>query len=134
MGQRSRELRQRRERREQAVFWRKTAGQRGCLFCRRSDGGFTSTEHAFPESLGNSELVLPPGVVCDRCNNGILSQLDQEICNFAPIAMRRTVLGIESKSGKLPLLRCVQGTVEHVPGSDGADPTLVFRSQGGHEM
>jgi hypothetical protein len=26
--------------------------QRGCLFCRESDGGFTSVEHIFPESLG----------------------------------------------------------------------------------
>ena len=37
-----------------------------CLFCRRGDGGWTSREHVIPESMGNTELILPPGVVCDR--------------------------------------------------------------------
>lgn len=40
--------------------------EQGCIFCRRHDGGFTSREHVFPESLGNEEVVLPRGVVCDR--------------------------------------------------------------------
>jgi hypothetical protein len=88
--------------------------RRGCLFCRQRDGGFTSQEHIFPESLGNTEHLLPVGVVCDRCNHGVLSALDAALCDFLPISMMRTVAGIPSKAGKLPSfdfdngsLRCV---------------------------
>jgi hypothetical protein len=105
-----------------------------CLFCRRDDGGFIAREHALPESLGNSELILPPGVVCDRCNNGTLSDLDQMLCDFMPIKARRTVLGISSKSGKIPQLRVTEGSAEHLPGQDGADPTLVLTSSTRRQM
>src|SRR5689334_21444546 len=57
----------------------------GCLFCRRADGGFTSREHIFSEALGNfDEHVLPPGVVCDRCNNEKLSAADEALIGFQP--------------------------------------------------
>src|SRR5688572_25775127 len=46
----------------------------GCLFCRRHDGGFLSEEHIFSEGLGNTDYVLPPGIVCDRCNSGPLAR------------------------------------------------------------
>jgi hypothetical protein len=42
------------------------ANARGCIFCRRHDGGFTRREHVFPESLGNETVILEPGIVCDR--------------------------------------------------------------------
>jgi hypothetical protein len=85
-----------------------------CLFCLKSDGGFTSREHALPESLGNQDLILPPGVVCDRCNTTTLSELDQLLCDFFPIKMRRTMLGIESKAGKVPTTKVMTGSVEHI--------------------
>ena len=88
--------------------------RRGCLFCRRKDRSFTSEEHIFPEGLGNEEHILPVGVVCDRCNNGVLSQLDQALQSFLPIELLRTWHGIPSKSGGLPdfkfdngVLRCL---------------------------
>lgn len=105
-----------------------------CLFCRRDDGGFTSREHAFPESLGNVELILPPGVVCDRCNNGPLATLDKALCEFGPISLRRTMLGVRSKAGKIPAFRTGNGRVEHVPGADGVDPTLIFSGSQGRSM
>lgn len=132
MGRRSTEVKQRRLERESSrrrnQWWRETAEDRGCLFCRRGDGGFESAEHPVPESLGNSEIVLPRGVVCDRCNNGTLSVLDQVLCDFGPISMQRTFLGITSKSGKIPILRYSEGTVQHVPGAKGEDPLLIFKS------
>src|SRR5690242_12986143 len=70
---------------------------RECLFCKRKDGSFTSQEHVLPEALMNDRLILPPGIVCDRCNNGPLSRVDQEFLNFAPIALMRTVYGIPTK-------------------------------------
>ncbi|MEJ7786880.1 MAG: hypothetical protein WKF96_18930 [Solirubrobacteraceae bacterium] len=73
----------------------------GCLFCRGHDGGFVGREHIFSESLGNlTDYVLPPGVVCDRCNNGPLSAADGELIGFEPIAMLRAERGLPTKSGK----------------------------------
>lgn len=89
--------------------------RRGCLFCRGGDGPFTAPEHAVPESLGNTEKVLPPGVVCDPCNHGICSQLDEALINFPPVALLRTTHGIRSKSGKPPKTAFDNGTIS----SDG---------------
>jgi hypothetical protein len=86
--------------------------ERGCLFCRRSDGGFTSLEHIFPEGLGNTEHLLPVGVVCDRCNNGTLSRLDAALLDFGPVAMLRTIRGIRSKSGRLPRFSFDNGSLQ----------------------
>jgi HNH endonuclease len=135
MGRRSRQTTDRRiERdhaRQQSAPSHEIAIKRDCLFCKQGDGGFVSAEHVFPESLGNTELVLPPGVVCDRCNNGPLSTLDQTICNFLPIKMRRTMLGIQSKAGKVPTARFSEGTLNYIPTPDGADPTPAFMGNSG---
>lgn len=40
-----------------------------CLFCKNASDSSKSLEHILPESLGNKEHVLRPGVVCDKCNN-----------------------------------------------------------------
>ncbi len=104
-----------------------------CLFCLRSDGGFVAREHIIPESLGNTELVLPPGVVCDRCNNGVLSDLDQTLCEFFPVKMRRTILGVSSKSGLVPSTRFMTGTLANRGGGrlqievNRASDTKTFR-------
>jgi hypothetical protein len=86
--------------------------RRGCLFCRRSDGGFSSEEHIFPESLGNTEKILPVGVVCDRCNHEVLSSLDDALCDFGPVSMMRAIYGIPSKSGRMPSFRFDNGLLE----------------------
>ncbi len=93
----------------------------GCLFCGRSDGGFVSAEHVIPESLGNREWTLPAGVVCDRCNSGRLAVLDQALCDYFPIKMRRTMLGVRSKQGKVPDTRFVTGQLR----SSGPDGLLI---------
>jgi hypothetical protein len=138
MGRRSRELRERRLAREGFMSLESAsvalAMERGCLFCRRSDGGFTSREHILAESLGNRDVFLPKGVVCDRCNNGPLAHLDDVFCNYLPVAMRRTLLGIPAKSGRIPEIRFQEGTVRFVPGVGGADPTLEIRSHSPRRM
>ncbi len=77
----------------------------GCLFCRRHDGGFRSCEHPFPESLGNEEYVLEPGIVCDRCNSGPLSDVDKAFLDFPPISLVRTLNAVRTKAGKFPSSR-----------------------------
>jgi hypothetical protein len=92
----------------------------GCILCAGSTLGARSTEHIVPKALGNEELVLPPGVVCDRCNNGVLSQLDAALVDFLPIKFRCTLLGIGGRSG-VPTTRFAEGTV-----SRSAPDNVVF--------
>lgn len=73
-----------------------------CLFCKSEINSFLSVEHIFPESLGNKEKILPKGIVCDKCNNGVLSFLDSELANFDIILFFRTFYGIETKKGNVP--------------------------------
>ena len=102
-----------REETRRAFTERIAAGERrGCLFCRRSDGGFTTGEHPIPESLGNTGILLENGVVCDRCNNTLLSDLDQAVTEFFPVSMRRATLGITTKAGKFPAAKFSGGTLQ----------------------
>ena len=89
-------------------------GERGCLFCRASDGGFTSLEHVVAEALANVQAVLPVGVVCDRCNNGPLSELDQTVSDFFPLRIARTMWGVPGKSGTIPETRLSTGTLRNL--------------------
>lgn len=70
-----------------------------------------------PESLGNHELVLPAGVVCDACNNGVLAWLDAQLVGFEPLAMLRAMRSVPSKKGRHKTFR--------VPGLE------VFREKNG---
>lgn len=122
MGRKSREKRERREAKaaEAAVLEAKLTRSRelGCLFCKDTVGAFKSEEHIVAESLGNTTLILPPGVVCDSCNNRRLSSLDQALTEFMPISLIKAIYGIESKAGKLPKARFNNGSIEHTsPGN-----------------
>lgn len=72
----------------------------GCLFCRRHDGGFKSEEHIVSRAFGNREDVLPPGVVCDRCNNGHLARADRSIADLEPLQLLRSERGLGTRSGR----------------------------------
>jgi len=67
-----------------------------------------------PEGIGNTLFVLPRGVVCDRCNNGPLSVVDQTFLNFAPVALMRVTQGVLTKSGVFPHMRFANASVERV--------------------
>jgi hypothetical protein len=85
--------------------------RRGCLYCQRSDGGFRGREHPVGESLGNTEIVVPNGVVCDRCNGVDLSELDTALADFGPVKVRRTSLAVPTKAGKVPETRMAIGVL-----------------------
>lgn len=73
-----------------------------CIYCLTTAGDFISEEHIVPEALGNDELILPEGYVCQKCNNEILSQLDNYLIEFEPIAFLRVSYVPYTKDGKLP--------------------------------
>lgn len=100
-----------------------------CLFCRKSDGGFTSEEHIFPESLVGDADVLPKGYVCDRCNNETLSGLDEALSSVGPLAYLKTLYLPLTKKGKFPRAEIGPLTIEktaprrlRIEREDGAEP------------
>ena len=104
-------------------------GPSSCIFCRRDDGGFRSEEHILPESLAGDSDVLPKGYVCDRCNNGPLSKVDEALVNLGPIALFRTLVLPLTKKGKFPRAELGDLMVEKtaprrlvVSRKDGRDP------------
>jgi hypothetical protein len=74
-----------------------------CIYCLRSDGGFCESEHVYPESLGNEEVILSPGIVCHNCNHGVLSKLDDALVHHDGVAFLRTVFLTQNpKTGAFP--------------------------------
>jgi hypothetical protein len=80
------------------LTWAAAAG-RACLYCPEIEpsGG---EEHVLSLALGNWFWVIPPNVVCDRCNNEVLSVLDTKLQAHPLIAMVRTLAGIAGRHGQ----------------------------------
>ena len=84
------------------LFQEEAATDKRCIYCLSEAGPFTSEEHIVPESLGNYDTVLPKGMVCDICNNEVLSGLDAELVNSDMLGLLKTVFMPYTKDGKLP--------------------------------
>lgn len=85
-----------------------------CLYCLRTDRVFSSEEHTIPRGLGNEEIVLPVGVVCDACNNEVLSGLDSVLLEFTPIKFQRSFQGVKSRKGKSTILKTPGFHMSHI--------------------
>jgi hypothetical protein len=59
-------------------------------------------EHPIPESLGNDDLILDRGFVCDSCNQYFGSKLESKILAAPPFNVERTGQAIPTKKGRLP--------------------------------
>jgi len=73
-----------------------------CIFCRTDSSTSKSREHIIPESLGNTSLVLPPGVVCDKCNNYFSREVEKPFLESDAVRALRFHQGLESKKGRVP--------------------------------
>lgn len=60
-----------------------------------------------PESLGNHSLLLPAGVVCDKCNNYFARKVEAPFLNSPAIRLLRHNQGVQSKRGKVPTMRAL---------------------------
>jgi hypothetical protein len=99
------------------TFPLKTVPLRGddsvCLYCKKKEGTFSCPEHVYPESLGNTEIILPKGIVCDSCNNGVLSRLDTHLVEHDVISFLKVMfLPINPKTGKFPKAKYQNLTIE----------------------
>ena len=73
-----------------------------CLFCRTEAGAFTRDEHTIPESLGNTDQVLPPGRVCDSCNQYFGTRVEQPALATPPFAIGRALSAVPTKKRRMP--------------------------------
>lgn len=103
-----------------------------CIFCKSSANTFRSVEHIIPEFLGNTGTTLPPGIVCDKCNNYFARKVEGKLLNSDFFKHARFRNSIPNKKGKIPSLEPVIGpgpsslgmykTVEGVQGIYPLDP------------
>lgn len=95
-----------------------------CLFCKNDASSSRSREHIIPESLGNQSHVLPPGVVCDGCNNYFARKVEAPFLTSRALVATRHWQAIPNKRGLVPpldvvVLPGVHGRLfhNHAPGS-----------------
>lgn len=75
-----------------------------CIFCRVEASASRSVEHILPESLGNSKLVLPKGVVCDKCNNYFAKAVEKPFLEDEAVRLLRFHECLPSKKGRVPTI------------------------------
>lgn len=80
-----------------------------CIFCKKDSRSSRSREHIVPESLGNEAHMLPPGVVCDKCNNYFARKLEQPLLASPIFTLLRAERRIKNKRGRVPDLPASSG-------------------------
>jgi hypothetical protein len=76
-----------------------------CILCKGADGPFTTVEHSVPESLGGGHWSeLPPGLVCDSCQNYFGTKVECRALGDHPFLLLRTLLALPTKKGRAPWL------------------------------
>lgn len=107
-----------------------------CIYCLSTEESFTSEEHIVPEAMGNYDQVLLKGYVCDRCNNGMLALLDNELSQCPMFAWQRVNSVLHDKRGKLPAAQWNEGVLRRTGPRDillkvtpGFDPVEVIRQR-----
>jgi len=78
-----------------------------CIFCASPTAGSKSREHILPESLGNTDHWLPPGVVCDGCNNYFAVKIERPVLESTFFTALRQRQDIPNKRGQMPIVKGV---------------------------
>lgn len=61
-----------------------------CLYCNQPARAGGKGEHVIPEAIGGARTLLEFSAkrrVCQRCSNGLLSQLDDELCSNSYLSL-----------------------------------------------
>jgi hypothetical protein len=74
-----------------------------CIFCKKESSESKSIEHIIPESLGNTRVILPPGRVCDKCNNYFSRKIEGKLLELTYFKNLRFRQDIKSKKGRSPI-------------------------------
>ena len=73
-----------------------------CIFCKSDSTGSKTIEHVIPESLGNKDHILPPGTVCDACNNYFGLNVEGPLLDTAYFREARSRNSVPNKRNILP--------------------------------
>lgn len=73
-----------------------------CIFCKTDSSTSRSVEHIIPESLWNTKQILPPGVVCDKCNNYFARDIEKPFLESPSIRSLRFHQALPNKRGRVP--------------------------------
>ncbi|HTH55706.1 MAG TPA: HNH endonuclease [Cyclobacteriaceae bacterium] len=76
-----------------------------CIFCLKDDVPFNRTEHIIPESLGNDELIVEKGFVCDECNSYFGVKVEKDALNYPPLITSRMGAAVKTKKRRLPQVK-----------------------------
>lgn len=74
------------------------------MFCKRDSASSRSVEHVIPESLGNTKAILPPGIVCDACNNYFARKVEAPFLHSPAVLSLRFRQRLQNKKGRVPSL------------------------------
>ena len=82
-----------------------------CLFCKVASHHTKGVEHLIPESFGSKKLVLPKGLVCDKCNNYFARKVERPLMSHPSMRNVRGWYQVPNKKGKMPsVLGHISGT------------------------
>lgn len=70
-----------------------------CIYCKTTTTGQEGRAHAIPEALCQNDYLLPPGAVCDACNQ-YLGKLDSALVLHEQIWLPIQVFGLPGKGGR----------------------------------
>jgi hypothetical protein len=73
-----------------------------CIFCKLDSRSSVSAEHIVPESMGGFGHILPPRVVCDRCNNYFSREVEKPFLECDAISLLRFHQRVANKRGRVP--------------------------------
>ncbi|MEL7124364.1 MAG: HNH endonuclease, partial [Bacteroidota bacterium] len=97
-----------------------------CIFCKKVSDNSKSVEHIIPESLGNKEHVLAPGVVCDKCNQYFALKIEKSLLEKKYFMEVRHRNSIESKKRRIPRSKGIMGgEVDILKMRDGRTEVVV---------
>lgn len=81
-----------------------------CIFCKQDSSASKSVEHIVPESLGNTEHVLPIGSVCDGCNQYFARKVERPLLESPMLRLLRKSMAVPNKRGRIPAWRPTDGS------------------------
>ena len=88
-----------------------------------------SVEHVIPESIGNTEHMLPAGIVCDGCNNYFAAKVEGPLLDSAYFRDMCYHMRISNKKGNPPRVQGVHlqslVPVDLIPDMDGSGPSIA---------
>jgi HNH endonuclease len=79
-----------------------------CLFCKEPSSTTKGVEHLIPEAIGSKKLILPKGLVCDKCNNYFSRKVEKPVLSHQSMRNVRAWHQVPNKKGKFP---SVKGTI-----------------------